>query len=296
MELTDKQKGIALSLIGVLVITPDSLFVRLIDLSSLELLFYRGLIPFFCLLILLTFLYKKKIFKKIVFIGLPGLFYAILIALGNFTFVISLENTNVANTLIMIALTPFATAILSAIFIKENPGKRMWFIIISCFLVVLFIFYDSFQGNRLYGDLFGLLAAIFVGGAAVVVRYSKSFDFLPALLFAKLLTFFIPLFLINSFPNSLSLDFKNLFLVIAMGICLFIPLTCITIAPKYIPAYEVEIFFVLETIIGPIWVWLIINEEPTIKTLIGGIVIILLILTHTFLELKKERKTYLLNQ
>ena len=55
MELTDKQKGIALSLIGVLVITPDSLFVRLIDLSSLELLFYRGLIPFFLFINFINF-------------------------------------------------------------------------------------------------------------------------------------------------------------------------------------------------------------------------------------------------
>ena len=82
-------------------------------------------------------------------LGIPGLIYAILIALGSTTFVISIENTYVANTLIMIALLPFATAILSSIFLKEHPSKRMWLTIIACFAVVLFIFYDSYQGNRL---------------------------------------------------------------------------------------------------------------------------------------------------
>ena len=82
MQLTNKQKGIALSLIGVLLITPDSLFIRLISISSWELVFYRGLVPFVCLFVLLFFYYKTKLVHSLVITGLPGLLYAILIALG----------------------------------------------------------------------------------------------------------------------------------------------------------------------------------------------------------------------
>ena len=288
MQLTDKQKGIALSLIGVLVITPDSLLIRLISMPSWELLFYRGLVPFVFLLILLLLYYKKNFLHSILVTGLPGIFYAILIALGNTTFVISIQNTNVANTLIMIALTPFATAILSSIFLKEHPSQRMWFTIIACFIVVLFIFYDSYQGNRMYGDFFGLLTAILIGGSAVVVRYSKLVNFLPSLLIAKFLMLLIPILFIQSFPESLIIDLREFYLIIAMGICLFIALSFITLAPRYIPAYEVEIFFVLETILGPLWVWLIIHEQPTTKTIIGGICIILIIMSHTLSELWKK--------
>ena len=288
MNLTDKQKGIALSLIGVLVITPDSLLIRLIDIPSWELLFYRGLIPFVLLFIFLLLYYKKNFLHSLLITGLPGLFYAILIALGNTTFVISIQNTNVANTLIMIALTPFTTAILSSIFLKEHPSQRMWFTIIACFLVVLFIFYDSYQGSRMYGDFFGLLTAILIGGSAVVVRYSKLVNFLPSLLIAKLFTFVIPILFVQSFPESLIIDLREFYLIIVMGICLFIALSFITLAPRYIPAYEVEIFFVLETILGPLWVWLIIYEQPTTKTIIGGICIILIIMSHTLSELWKR--------
>ena len=288
MNLTDKQKGIALSLIGVLVITPDSLLIRLIDIPSWELLFYRGLIPFVLLFIFLLLYYKKNFLHSLLITGLPGLFYAILIALGNTTFVISIQNTNVANTLIMIALTPFTTAILSSIYLKEHPSKRMWFTIISCFLVVLFIFYDSYQGNRIFGDFFGLLTAILIGGSAVVVRYSKLVNFLPSLLIAKLFTFVLPILFIQSFPQSLIIDLREFYLIIVMSICLFIALSFITLAPRYIPAYEVEIFFVLETILGPLWVWLIIYEQPTTKTIIGGICIILIIMSHTLSELWKR--------
>ena len=163
----------------------------------------------------------------------------------------------------------------------------MWLTIFACFFVVLFIFYDSYQGNRIFGDLFGLATAILVGGSAVVVRYGKVVNFLPALLLAKVFTMIIALSLIQYFPESLFIEGRDIYLIIAMGvIAVFIPLTLITLAPRYIPAYEVEIFFVLETILGPIWVWLIVHEQPSTKTMIGGICIIFIILAHTLSELK----------
>ena len=294
MNLTNKQKGLGLSLIGVLLITPDSLFLRLIDLGAWELVFYRGLVPFICLFIVLSFYYRSQFIKSFLVLGTPGLIYAILIALGSTTFVISIENTYVANTLIMIALLPFATAILSSIFLKEHPSKRMWLTIIACFAVVLFIFYDSYQGNRLYGDFFGLLTAIMVGGSAVVVRYGKNFNFLPALLLSKFFIMLIAIIFMKNFPEILFVDQKNLYLIIAMGVfAVFIPLAMITLAPRYIPAYEVEIFFVLETILGPVWVWLVIHEQPTNKTIIGGVFIIIIILIHTILELRENKKAQL---
>ena len=294
MNLTNKQKGLGLSLIGVLLITPDSLFLRLIDLGAWELVFYRGLVPFICLLIVLSFYYRSQFIKSFLVLGIPGLIYAILIALGSTTFVISIENTYVANTLIMIALLPFATAILSSIFLKEHPSKRMWLTIIACFAVVLFIFYDSYQGNRLYGDFFGLLTAIMVGGSAVVVRYGKNFNFLPALLLSKFFIMLIAIIFMQNFPETLFVDQKNLYLIIAMGVfAVFIPLAMITLAPRYIPAYEVEIFIVLETILGPVWVWLVIHEQPTNKTIIGGVFIIIIIFIHTILELRENKKAQL---
>ena len=74
--------------------------------------------------------------------------------------------------------------------------------------------------------------------------------------------------------------------------CIFmvtIPLMLLTLAPRYIPAHEVEIFFVLETTLGPFWVWLVINEQPSLKTIIGGALIISTLFIHTFMELKDKR-------
>ena len=162
MQLTDKQKGIGLALFGVLLITPDSLFVRLITVNSWELIFYRGLIPFVCLLITLLFFYKKNFIHACYIIGLAGVLNAILMALGNITFVISLENTNVANTLIMLSLAPFMAAIMSSIFLRDHPNKRTWITMTTCFVFILFIFYDSYEAKRIYGHLLGLATAMLV--------------------------------------------------------------------------------------------------------------------------------------
>ena len=73
-----------------------------------------------------------------------------------------------------------------------------------------------------------------------------------------------------------------------MGVmCVAIPFVLITIAPRFITAAEVNLFFLLETIIGPIWVWMVIKEQPSIETIIGGVVIIITIGVHSFLALKK---------
>jgi drug/metabolite transporter (DMT)-like permease len=69
--------------------------------------------------------------------------------------------------------------------------------------------------------------------------------------------------------------------------CVAIPFVLITLAPRYITAAEVNLFFLLETILGPIWVWMVIHEQPSIETIMGGIVIIVTIATHSILSLKK---------
>ena len=285
MNLTERQKGMGLAFLGILLITPDSLLVRLISLGSWELIFFRGFLPFFFLLVLLLIYYNKNFLKVCFVIGFAGILNAILLLIGSITFVLSLENTNVANTLVIISLGPFIAAILSSIFLKEHPEFRTWIIIILCFSSILFIFYESFEGGRIFGDLMGLATAFSVGASSVVIRYGKIINFLPSLLLAKLLIAIVAFF----FVKEIKFIGFDLYLIVTMCFfCVFLPFTLITLAPRFIPAHEVQLFFILETVLGPIWVWLVIKELPTINTVIGGVCIILLIFYHTLYQLKKK--------
>ena len=71
--------------------------------------------------------------------------------------------------------------------------------------------------------------------------------------------------------------------------CVAIPFVMVTIAPRFISAPEVNLFFLLEVIIGPIWVWMIISEKPSIETIVGGVVIIITIAFHSYSALKKTQ-------
>ena len=288
MKFENKHKGLLLALVGVLFITPDSLSIRLVSINSWELMFYRGLIPFLCLFILLILTYKKNFIKVCLAIGYAGILNAILVALGNITFVASLENTNVANTLIMISLAPFMAAIFGSIFLKEYPNTRTWIIMILCFSFVIYIFYDSYESQKLIGDLLGFTTAMIIGASSVVIRYGKLINFLPSLMLGKFFTMLLTIF----FVSSLTLESSDILLILIMGIFfVFVPISLITLAPRYMPAHQVQLFFVLETALGPIWVWYFIQEKPSEKTIIGGIAIILIIFIYTILESRDKKKT-----
>ena len=284
-NLTDQQKGSLLAFIAVIFITPDSLFIRLSNVDTWGLVFYRGIIPFFTVFLGMLIIYKLNFFKILLSSGYHGLIYVGTFSITNITFVVSIQNTNVANTLVMIATAPMISAILGAIFLKEPPDKKTWISIIITFLAIIYIFSDSLKLGNFYGDVLGFITAIGLAVGAVTIRSGKTKNLVPAAVVGKLFVATFALFFIESF----ALYDKDLIIVPLMCIlCVAIPFVLVTIAPRFIPAAEVNLFFLLETIIGPIWVWLIIKEQPSIETLQGGAVIIATIAIHSFLKLKNS--------
>ena len=284
-NFTDQQKGSLMAFVAVMFITPDSLFIRLSNVDTWGLVFYRGIIPFFTVFLAMLLIYKLSFFKILFTSGYHGLIYIGTFSLTNITFVVSIQNTNVANTLVMIATAPMISAILGAIFLKEPPDKKTWISIIITFLAIIYIFFDSIKLGNFYGDILGFITALGLAVGAVTVRSTKSKNLVPAAVVGKLIVATFALFFIESFV----LIDKDLYIIPLMCImCVAIPFVLVTIAPRFIPAAEVNLFFLLETIIGPIWVWLIIKEQPSIETLYGGAIIIATIATHSFLKLKNS--------
>jgi len=285
MKLTNQQKGSLLAFTAVVLITPDSLFIRLSHIDTWGLLFYRGAIPFVLVLLGLLMVYKMNFFKLLFSMGYAGIAYAITLAVTNITFIVSIQNTNVANTLIMIAMAPMLSAVLGAFFLKENPDTKTWTTIFITFVAVIYIFYDSIQLGNFFGDIFGFITAIGLAIGAVLIRSAKDRNLVPSAVIGKLLVAIFALFFIENFE----LVKTDIYIVPLMCIlCVAIPFVLITIAPRFITAAEVNLFFLLETILGPIWVWLIIKEQPSLETIQGGTVIIVAIAIHSYLSLKKN--------
>ncbi len=230
-------------------------------------------------------IYKLNFFKILFNSGFHGIIYIATFSITNITFVVSIQNTNVANTLVMIATAPMLSAILGAIFLKEPPDRKTFISIIITFIAIVYIFFDSLKVGNFYGDILGFVTAFGLAVGAITIRSAKTKNLVPAAVVGKLFVASFALFFIESFE----LTEKDLFIVPLMCIlCVAIPFVLVTIAPRFIPAAEVNLFFLLETIIGPIWVWAIIKEQPSIETLQGGIIIIATIAIHSFLKLRKN--------
>ena len=284
-DLTNQQKGSLLAFVAVIFITPDSLFIRLSNIDTWGLVFYRGIIPFITVFFGMLLIYKLNFFRILFKSGFHGIIYIITFSVTNITFVVSIQNTNVANTLVMIATAPMLSAILGTFFLKELPDRKTWISIIITFIAVVYIFYDSIKLGNFYGDILGFITAIGLAVGAITIRSAKLKNLVPAAVVGKLFVATFALFFIESFV----LVEKDLIIVPLMCVlCVAIPFVLVTIAPRFIPAAEVNLFFLLETIIGPIWVWLIIKEQPSIETLQGGAIIIATIATHSFLKLRKS--------
>ena len=284
MSYSNQKKGMILAFTGTMFITPDSLFIRLANLESWNLIFYRGFIPFLVVFIGLLVIYKTKLINELINNGWHGFAYACVFTITNIVFVISIENTNVANTLIMIALAPMLSAIISFIFLKENPDQKTWVAIIITTLSVIYIFYDALDAGDFLGNFLGLVCATGLAVGAVIIRSAKKISLVPSAMLGKLMVALIALF----FANQFKLEGYDLTIVPLMCImCVAIPFVLITLAPRYITAAEVNLFFLLETILGPIWVWMVIHEQPSIETITGGIVIIVTIGIHSIFTLKK---------
>ncbi len=201
-NLSEQQKGSLLAFVAVMFITPDSLFIRLSNIDTWSLVFYRGIIPFFSVFFVMLFIYKLSFFKILFSSGYQGLIYISTFSVTNITFVVSIQNTNVANTLVMIATAPMLSAILGAIFLKEPPDRKTWISIIITFLAVIYIFSDSIKLGNFYGDILGFITAIGLAVGAVTIRSARTKNLVPAAVVGKLLVATFALFFIESFVLS----------------------------------------------------------------------------------------------
>ena len=284
-SLTDQKKGSLMAFVAVMFITPDSLFIRLSNVETWSLVFYRGIIPFVLVFIGMLLIYRLKFFNLLRSNGYYGFAYVLTFSVTNIAFVVSIQNTNVANTLIMIATAPMLSAILGSFFLKENPDKKTWVAIFITFFAALYIFYDSIKLGNFFGDILGFVAALGLAVGADIIRSAKKLNLVPSAVVGKLIIAIFAMLFVKDY----SLNNNDIYIVPLMCVmCVAIPFVLVTIAPRFITAAEVNLFFLLETIIGPIWVWLIIKEQPTPETIVGGAIIVLTIATHSFLKLKKS--------
>ncbi len=266
-RLSDRGKGISMALIGVIVLSPDSLMIRLAALDDFTLLFYRGLFPVFAIGLFLAFWYRRRFAPALLAIGWAGLLNGALFAAVNVTFIGAIQRTSVANTLLFLSSAPIFAALLSLVVLREGQRPTTWLIIGLSLLSIFIIGYGSYGSASLVGDFLALGCAIFTACSAVLVRYRKDIDLVPSVVLGSLFT---ALYALAQGPQLAIEPLQFVYVGVIGFILVPFAFIILTIAPRYANSAEVQLVYLLESILGPLWVWLVIREIPSLNTLIGG--------------------------
>ena len=279
-------KGLLIAFFGVLMLTPDPVLVRLADADTFTILFWRGIFYALGVLAILFATYRKNTFKELKNIGRPGIWIGILSGIGGVTFIAAIQYTSIAKVLVIISTAPMVVAIISWAIINEKPKLYTW---ISMLIIVTGI-YIVMKGDtgtlNVMGSSLAVISIIAGGYSFALTRKYSNVNMVPAMIVNALVVSGVGL----AFSSSFYLPFDSLMYVIAGGILLAIAFSLITLAPRFIPASEVAMFMPLGTIFGIISAWLVINEQPSSSSLLGGTIVVLTLFFHAWYSSKLQTK------
>jgi len=280
-------KGILITALGVLVISPDGLLTRLITTDHWTLIFWRTLFMGFGMWILSSYLYPNNTWAKYKALGSSGMAMVALYSMGTISFIVAITHTSVANTLIILSTTPLSAVLIGRVFLGERIAARSWSAILLVGIGVLVMSTDKSSANTsMFGDIAALIGAFFLAAGFTIVRRFPSIPIFPALSTSGLVTALLVLPLAQPFSISQQ-DFGYLLI---MGVYMLpVGTALMFLGPRYIPAAEVGLMLLLESILGPVWVWLALSEQPGTRTFIGGAIILSTLLINAIWIMRSTR-------
>lgn len=284
VPILDHRRGLIIAGIGGLMMTFDAPLLRLADVDVFAATFWRGIFVFLALSIFWAYMRYVKRDPIPLINGMDGAILALLQCCSTMLFMVALFNTTVANLVFILALNPLFAALFSFVWLKEKISTATLLAIISGIIGVAIIVSDGVNAGSLFGDLMALACVMVIGfGLTFVRRSGKNLSLAPGpgALLAALIA--LPL------AASIAVPLDKLVYVAANGLIIMPIASALLVAgPRYLTAAEVAMFFLLETVLAPIWVWMLMDEVPSTRSLIGGAIILATLGGHAVYRLSQR--------
>ena len=289
MTILNKIPGTILVLLGALCLSFGGIIVKSFEGANLwQILFWRQF--FFSIVVALYLLiaFKKNFFKSFRSSGLPGVIAGVFLGVGFSAYVFAMYHTTVANTLFIISTETIFLALFGYIFLKEKINLVTLISIIMGMSGVLLIIGSSLsiQSNtQFFGNIVAFIMTISFAVLVVIVRKYPKIDMVPSQFIAGVIAALIGYLVAGKLsvsPHDLFLGFLAGTFQIGFGFIM------ITIGSQTTPAAVVGILMLTESVFGPLWAWLFINEVPPISVIFGGGIIIFSILLQSIYSKKSS--------
>mmetsp|Transcript_13490 Transcript_13490/g.16342 ORF Transcript_13490/g.16342 Transcript_13490/m.16342 type:complete len:359 (+) Transcript_13490:185-1261(+) len=291
---SDQAKGLVIAVSAVLILSPDTLLISIPDINEWDLIFYRNLFSIFPIA---AFLIYRSSFSGVVEelkkLGWIGVAAALVYSIGSIFFTLATLTVGAANTLVVLAAAPMFCSVVSICLLNEYPRKLTIGAIIVAFCAVAIVVGPGLSSDEWYGNIFALLACF---GQALylnigrLAELKRNADVIPSLMMAVTISMLASL-CFGAQPSRVDPKSADFGFLILQGLIISLSFSLLTLATGYITAPETSLCFLLETCLGPLWVWMVLGEKPSTNTFIGGGILIVNILIHNTFIICQDRKS-----
>lgn len=275
-----KIPGFLLIALGGLFLSTGGTIFKLFQTQDIwAIYFWRSFFFTPAVVIFLFFSSKNNIFQKFYNIGLIGIFCSILYATGSGAYMFAMKNTTVANVLFIISTQTFMLTIAGYFILKEKINLTTVIAIIMAAVGIYIMIGTKISNGTALGNAFAFITPICFTSIVIIIRKFNKTDMVPAVGLSGIFCMAVGVMMCE----NLSINQHDLFLAFLFGSIQYAPgFICLTIGSKTTESAKVGIFAFSESIAGPIWAWMIINENPSLGVFVGGGIIFLALLLKSF--------------
>lgn len=284
---SDQTTGVVLALAGGVFLSAGGPIVRSIEhADGWTIMFYRGLAFFAMLFAIICWRSRGRVLARYRAIDGTGLAVAACLGLGLISYLFAILNTTVANVTFVLGASPLATALLAWLVLKERLSATSALILALAVCGVAIMVVEGISAGRLLGNAIALGALLTYAVFVILLRHTRDFDMLASTSLAGPMAAAVAFFM----ADTLAISTHDLILALIFGSCqVGLGFTCITYASRHIPAAEVTLLTLSETILAPIWAWLVAAEVPSAWTVFGGIIVLVCVAAFAARSLQENR-------
>lgn len=285
---TNHAKGLLITGIGGLALTVDIPLIRLAEGDAWSILLARTGTTFLAALVIWAVwrAFSRRAPKLIP--GRLGLAVAALYGIGSICFITAVFHTTTANLVFILAFNTMFAALLSWLFLRERPRNGTLLAMAAMILGILIIVWDSVGTGNLFGDLMAALSALAVA-AAITISRASSEDMGFTALIGVIIPCAVAAIMVGTSETGLQIA-QPWWIIFNGAVIMPLSFFCLATGPRYITGPEVAMFYLLETVLAPVWMWMIFYEMPSRNSLIGGSILIVALVTHAVWLLAEGRK------
>jgi DME family drug/metabolite transporter len=279
MKSIYKIPGYVLIVMGAFFLSWGGLLVREFNGNDIwQILFWRAFFFTITLIIFIYYTYKKEAVSVIKRSGFPGIIGGFAMSLGFTAYIISMTETSVANVLFIISTQTIWLAIFGYFFLKEKISLKTFLSIILAMIGIAVMIGGSLNKGSLFGNLIALFIPINFAFLILLIRKFSKLDLVPALFYGGVIILIVAFFM----SETILISKHNLLVSFLLGsfqhACGFI---CVVIGARSTPAVVVGLLMLTETLLGPFWVFLFLNEIPPMSVFVGGSIIVIAVIFKT---------------